>query len=121
MNRPPPPMENDRKSWMHNNIGNPEMPQMDEIDLADSQVGGPPLGIPPPNPNFMNNRGNFTRGNFRGQNRGGGGKMMRGGINNNNPNNNSNNGSPYNMNNFKNRGRGRGFRGGAGNFRGGQW
>lgn len=121
MNRPPPsiphdndPMNQSRKSWIHNNVGNSDLPQLDDIDLPD------PMSIPPPNPNFMlqqpNNRGNFrgSPGNFRGHMRGG--QMMRGALN--NSPNNGNNSSPY-MNNFKGRGRGRGFRGGN-NFRG-QW
>jgi len=121
LNRPPPtlPLENDpmnqqRKPWIHNNSGNSDLPPIDDIDLPDN-TQHPPIGIPPPNPTFNQGFRPRNPGNFRGQNRGG--KMMRGGMNN---NNNGNGNSPY-LNNFKNRGRGRGgFRGGN-NFRGGQW
>lgn len=124
LNRPPPslPLDNDlmnqqRKSWIHNNAGNSDLPPLDDIDLPDTQQQ-PPIGIPPPNSNFNPGFRPRNPGNFRGQNHGG--KMMRGGMSSNN-NGNGNN-SPYNINNnFKNRGRGRGgFRGGK-NFRGGQW
>ncbi|CAG9797269.1 unnamed protein product [Chironomus riparius] len=122
LNRPPPslPLDNDpmnqqRKSWIHNNAGNSDLPPLDDIDLPDPQQT--PIGIPTPNSNFNPGFRPRNPNNFRGQNRGG--KMMRGGMNSNNGNGNN---SPYNLNNnFKNRGRGRGgFRGGN-NFRGSQW
>lgn len=124
LNRPPPSLplapegeiiNQQRKSWIHNNQVSTELSSNDDMDLIDA----PPqslLGIAPPNYLPQNNR--FPRGNFRGQNSRGIGKI-RGGINNSNGNNSN---SPFNNNlRGNNRGAGRGgnFRG-RGNFRGGQ-
>lgn len=116
MNRPPPSMmpENEmnqqRKSWIHNQSGN-EPSHCDDNMNQMSEAPPSLLGIAPPNFMPQNHRNNFPgQGSFRGIR---GGKIMRGSAN------NINNNSPFN--NFRGgRGaRGRGFRG---NFKGqGQW
>ena len=121
MNRPPPSlmpeneMNQQRKSWIHNQGGNEQSPHCDDGMNQMSEAPPSLLGIAPPNFMSQNHRNNFTgQGSFRGNR---GGKIMRGGAN------NINNGSPFN-NNFRGvrggiRPRGRGFRG---NFKGqGQW